>query len=132
MGIARKVEVVGKRVRVTMTPTFAACPALNVMKTQIEQRLMKEGLQPEVIFSNNPPWTSSWITPEAREKLRAFGLAPPPVHEGDFEAALDQEVTCPYCGSTDTVLQNSFGSTLCRMIYTCSSCRQPFEQFKPI
>lgn len=132
MGIARKVELDGEHIRITLTPTFAGCPALHWMRMQIEQHLRSAGLQPEVIFSNNPPWSSDWITPAAREKLRQFGLGPPPIHGGHFEAALDREVPCPHCGSTDTTLQNSFGSTLCRSIYTCRSCRQPFEQFKPL
>ncbi|HEX7976625.1 MAG TPA: 1,2-phenylacetyl-CoA epoxidase subunit PaaD, partial [Anaerolineales bacterium] len=86
----------------------------------------------DVTLSLSPAWSTEWITPEARAKLKAFGLAPPPRHQGDLELALLAAVTCPYCGSQDVVLQNSFGPTLCRMIYTCNGCRQPFEQFKPV
>lgn len=132
LGIAREVELDGARVRVTLTPTFSGCPAVRVMKMQIEQQLQQAGLQPEVVFSYNPPYSTGWMTPSARQKLKAFGLAPPPLFTGSLESALETPSACPFCGSKDIVLQNSFGSTLCRSIYTCNTCRQPFEQFKPL
>jgi len=79
-----------------------------------------------------PPWTSDWITDAARKKLTAFGLAPPPRHEGHWERLLANAAACPYCGSQNTTLKNSFGPTLCRAFYYCNNCQQPFEQFKPI
>jgi ring-1,2-phenylacetyl-CoA epoxidase subunit PaaD len=132
MGVVRKVEMEGSRARITLTPTFSGCPALDMMKTEIQTRLEANGMQVSVIYTNKPPWSSDWISPEAREKLKQFGLAPPPRHDGRIEAALLDVVACPYCGSQDTVLKNSFGPTLCRAIYVCSSCKQPFEQFKPL
>jgi ring-1,2-phenylacetyl-CoA epoxidase subunit PaaD len=133
MGIVRDVEIEGEAVKVTMTPTFAGCPALKVMQDEIEDKLKQAGVQDvKVRLSHNPPWSSDWIKEEAREKLKNFGLAPPPLHGGQFEAALLDIVSCPYCGSENTSLKNSFGPTLCRAIFVCNECRQPFEQFKPL
>lgn len=138
MGLIREVRLEqaaqeGVRVEVTLTPTFSGCPAIGVMQEEIRTRLRQAGAaEVEVRLTLSPPWTSDWITPEAREKLRLFGLAPPPQHGGKIDLALIDVVTCPYCGSQDTRLQNSFGSTLCRAIFTCNTCRQPFEQFKPV
>jgi ring-1,2-phenylacetyl-CoA epoxidase subunit PaaD len=133
MGIVRDVTVMEDAVTVTITPTFAGCPALQVMKTDIVDALKAIGVQEVTVETvNSPAWTTDWITEEAREKLKAFGLAPPPVHGGNFVMMLMDAVACPYCGSERTVLRNSFGSTPCRMIYYCNHCQQPFEQFKPL
>lgn len=120
-------------VKVTMTPTFSACPALKVMENDIVERLNNAGygnVEVDVVLA--PPWTSDWISDEAREKLRGFGIAPPPKHGGNFPIMLMETVECPYCGSEKTSIKNSFGSTPCKMIYYCNSCQQPFEQFKPL
>jgi ring-1,2-phenylacetyl-CoA epoxidase subunit PaaD len=133
LGVIHGVEVDGDRVRVGLTPTFAGCPALHVMKREIQERLSAAGADVvEVDVLMDPPWTTDRISPAGREKLRTFGLAPAPVHAGNVELALLEAATCPYCGSDDTVLKNSFGPTVCRMIHFCNHCRQPFEAFKPI
>jgi len=133
MGIVREVALEGERVIVRMTPTFSGCPALQAIRDEIRRHLQDCGAEQvvvEVILS--PAWTSDWITPQARQKLRTFGLAPPARLAGRISLAELQPAVCPYCGSQDTSLKNSFGATLCRAIYVCNSCRQPFEQFKPI
>jgi ring-1,2-phenylacetyl-CoA epoxidase subunit PaaD len=138
MGIVRDVKVSGEGVKVTMTPTFSGCPALDVMRQEILARVREMGVeQVEVKTVYHPPWSSDWITAEAREKLRRFGLAPPPRHGSSgggnvamvafFDAAV-----CPRCDSTNTTLKNSFGPTLCRMIWYCHDCQDAFEQFKPL
>jgi ring-1,2-phenylacetyl-CoA epoxidase subunit PaaD len=133
MGIVRQVAVDGRRVEIIMTPTFTGCPALDVMQEDMRQALWKAGAQEvKITITHNPPWTSDWISPEARQKLKEFGLAPPPQHQGLLEAALLEPVSCPYCGSGDTSLKNPFGPTLCRAIFYCNACQQPFEQFKPL
>ncbi len=134
MGIIRQIEISGETVIVTMTPTFSGCPALQVMKTDIEKRLREEGISSiEVRLVLDPPWSSDWITAEARQKLKNFGLAPPPRHGGNLqEILLIDIVACPYCDSTNTTIKNSFGPTLCRAIHYCHNCQQPFEQFKPL
>jgi ring-1,2-phenylacetyl-CoA epoxidase subunit PaaD len=133
LGLIRQVARYPGKLTVTLSPSFVGCPALDVMVRQVREVL--EGLgEPAVevrtVFS--PPWTSDWITQEGREKLRRFGLAPPPRHGGDLDRVLDEAARCPYCDSLDTELKNSFGSTPCRSIYVCNACVQPFEQFKPL
>lgn len=134
MGIVRDVAISPDGdVTVKITPTFSGCPALHTMKQDIVDRLKEAGIDSitiEMVYS--PPWTSDWINDEAREKLRLFGFAPAPRHGGNFEVMLLDAVNCPYCGSANTSLRNSFGSTLCRMIFYCNACQQPFEQFKPL
>jgi ring-1,2-phenylacetyl-CoA epoxidase subunit PaaD len=133
MGIIRAVDIHEGKVTVTMTPTFSGCPALKVMEEDIITQLEEMGIeQVEVASTFNPPWTSDWIKPEAREKIKQIGLAPPKIHGGDFGVLLVESVACPYCDSENTTLKNSFGSTPCRMIYYCNNCQQPFEQFKPL
>lgn len=133
MGLIRSFGVTDEKVIVSMTPTFIGCPAIQVMKDAIEERLLQAGAeQVEVNITHSPPWSTEWITTEARRKLKDFGLAPPPHHSGGLEAALEGPVACPYCDSHNTTLKNSFGPTLCRAIYVCNNCQQPFEQFKPV
>jgi ring-1,2-phenylacetyl-CoA epoxidase subunit PaaD len=133
LGIIRSVGVDGETVTVAMTPTFAGCPALAVMRAEIKQRLLAAGAQRvEVRLVLAPPWSSDWITSRGRAQLRAAGLAPPPYHGGAPADVWDAPAVCPYCGSQDTRVTNNFGSTLCRSIYVCDGCRQPFEQFKPL
>jgi len=116
-----------------MTPTFAGCPALAMMQSEVESRLRQLGAaEVQVRLVLAPPWSTDWITPAAREKLRAFGLAPAPPHGGLIQIMFSQEAVCPHCGSTDTTLKNSFGPTLCRALYYCHHCQQPFEQFKAL
>lgn len=133
MGIVRDVHVDGERVNVKMTPTFSGCPALHVMEREIATCLYQMGFnEVRVDVVLQPPWTSDWITDEARSKLRKFGLAPPAKHGGRIEVTFYEMASCPYCGSKNTSLKNSFGSTLCRSIYYCEDCQQPFEQFKAL
>ncbi len=133
MGMVRDVALEGETVVVTITPTFAGCPALQVIQTAIEECLREQGAGAvEVHQVLDPPWSSDWISAAGRQKLQAFGLAPPPQHGGLFELTLFETLVCPYCGSHNTTLKNAFGPTLCRAIAYCNDCRQPFEQFKPL
>lgn len=136
MGIVREV-VMGAEgaVTVTITPTFAGCPALLEMEELIRAKLGELGVPTAVVKkTHHPPWSSDWITPAGREKLRQFGLAPPPRHGGQFSNVVTffEAVPCPYCGGTNSSLKNSFGSTLCRAIHYCHDCQDSFEQFKPL
>ena len=118
---------------VIMTPTFVGCPAIGVMKKDIYDAVSQLGFdEVEVIVDMETSWTSDRMKPEAKLKLEKFGIAPPPVMEEEMSAELLDRVRCPHCGSTDTTLRSSFGSTLCRAIRFCFSCKQGFEQFKPI
>jgi len=140
LGVIGSVEVEGRRVRVELLPTFVGCPAIGVMQEQIGERLRAEGLADdvEVPITFDPPWTSDRISPAGRERLRLSGFAPPaPVPAGPALGQLDELAVlpiavCPYCGSRNTTMDNPFGPTLCRAIYHCAECRQPFEQFKRV
>jgi ring-1,2-phenylacetyl-CoA epoxidase subunit PaaD len=133
MGMVQQVAISARRVIVIFTPTFSGCPAVQVIKTAIRERLLYLGVESvEVRETLSPAWSTDWITDEARQKLKAFGLAPPPKHAGDSEILLSDSVSCPYCDSQNTVVKNTFGPTLCRAIYYCNDCQQPFEQFKPL
>lgn len=133
MGIIRDIETDAGRIVVTMTPTFSGCPALEVMKTDIFKALQPLGYaQIEVRVVLSPPWSTDWISESGREKLKAFGITPPHLHQDNIHEALLMPVECPRCGSVKTSLRNSFGPTPCRMIFTCRDCSEPFEQFKPL
>jgi ring-1,2-phenylacetyl-CoA epoxidase subunit PaaD len=135
MGIVRDVQVSDDgKVQVIMTPTFSGCPALEVMKRDIAEQVHSLGVESvEVEAVLSPPWTTDWIQDEAREKLRLFGLMPPPRHGGNLiSVAFLDVITCPRCGSNNTVIKNTFGSTLCRAIWYCHECQDAFEQFKPL
>ena len=125
----------GERLTVELMPTFVGCPAIEVMRQLIGGRLdgMADEVSVELTFAE--PWTSDRITPAGQEALRASGFAPP-VHIGSTFTGDSLTVlpiaTCPYCGSRNTTLENPFGPTLCRAIYHCADCRQPFEAFKPV
>ena len=125
----------GECLTVELMPTFVGCPAIDVMRQQIAERL--GGMADEVIVNLTfaEPWTSDRITPTGREALRLSGFAPPmtigSTFSGDSLTVLPI-ATCPYCASRNTTLENPFGPTLCRAIYHCGDCRQPFEAFKPV
>ena len=135
LGVIRDVAVDGERVRVEFTPTFLGCPALELMRGLMADAVRELGGQPDVSVVTDEPWTSDRITPEGREKLREAGFAPPaPRPAGRIQLVDIQRgaFRCPYCGSTETTLENMFGPTPCRSIRHCASCRQPFEQFKTV
>ena len=134
LGVVRDVVVEGDEVTVTITPTFSGCPALDVMREEIAARVQAmEGVEAvQVKTQLSPPWTTDWIDEEARDKLRDFGLAPPPRIDGNVLFMFDVDAQCPNCDSTNTTMTNAWGPTACRMLYTCQNCQQPFEQFKPV
>jgi ring-1,2-phenylacetyl-CoA epoxidase subunit PaaD len=138
LGVVRTVQSEEGGVRVELLPTFVGCPAIEVMRSAIEERLrdFAEDVRVEVSFAE--PWTSDRITPEGRRVLRESGFAPPaPPRPGLVGRELSvlprlPVAECPYCGSRNTTLENAFGPTLCRAIYHCTDCLQPFEQFKEV
>ena len=135
LGVVRDVEVDGARVRVEFTPTFLGCPAVDVMRDRMEQAVRALGAEPQVDVVLDDSWSTDRITPAGREKLRESGFAPPAPREAAGPTLVQLEsraFRCPYCGSTDTTLENIFGPTPCRSLRYCRVCRQPFEQFKTI
>lgn len=129
LGVIRSVDVSNGHVRIEFTPTFLGCPALEVMKRAMEEKVRELGAEPEVSVINDDSWGTDKITAVGREKLRAAGFAPPAPRLVQLQSQVHK---CPYCGSTDTKLENIFGPTPCRSLRYCESCRQPFEQFKTI
>ena len=125
LGVIRAVDVSNGQVHVEFTPTFLGCPALEFMKRAIEEKV--PGADVEVVQDDS--WSTDKITAAGREKLRAAGFAPPAPRLVQIQSQVHR---CPYCGSTDTRLENLFGPTPCRSLRYCASCRQPFEQFKTI
>lgn len=136
LGIVRDVRSDADGVTVTITPTYSGCPAMRVIEDDIRTALSWSGVQQVRIETvHAPAWTTDWIGPAAREKLRAFGIAPPvPVEQGGLVTLTRRRAPapCPYCGSRDTELKSEFGSTACKAIHVCHACRQPFDEFKPL
>ena len=135
LGVVRDVEVGDGRVRVEFTPTFLGCPALEVMRDAMAAKVRELGAEPDVAVISDDSWSTDRITPEGREKLRAAGLAPPAPRQPGGPRLIQLRkgaFRCPYCGSTDTTLENIFGPTPCRSLRYCRGCKQPFEQFKTI
>ena len=135
LGVIRDVAIEGDRVHVEFTPTFLGCPALEVMKRNMETKVEALGCIPDVRVLSDDSWSTDRISPAGREKLRAAGFAPPAPRAAGTTTLVQLQskaFRCPYCGSTETQLENIFGPTPCRSIRYCASCRQPFEQFKTI
>ena len=139
LGIVDRVRVSKDSVEVDLLPTFAGCPALDVIRDDTEAAVRKAvpGHQVQIRFVYSTAWTSDRITPEGRRALQEYGVTPPGQAGGAVViplAALERKTgsaPCPFCGSDETVLESSFGPTLCRSTHFCRSCRNPFEAFKP-
>lgn len=131
LGMVENVAVAESSVHVEMLPTFMGCPALEIIKTNVENKLLElEWVEKaNVTFIYHPAWTSERITAEGRERLKEFGIAPPPEKPGPDGA---WHVDCPYCHSTYTTMENIFGPTACRSILYCKQCKNPFEAMKPV
>jgi ring-1,2-phenylacetyl-CoA epoxidase subunit PaaD len=133
MKIIRTVRLEGEKVVVVISPTFVGCPALDHMKEEIRARLGTLGIRMvEIVTTFSPPWSTDMLEPETLEKLRIYGIAPPPKVGQNLPDTLALPVPCPACGSKDTRMQSPFGATLCKQMYVCGNCRQPFERFKPV
>lgn len=136
LGIVRDVAIQNDAVTITITPTYSGCPAMREIEADIRTALLERGVhEVNVKLVLSPAWTTDWIGPEAREKLRAYGIAPPGRAEPQGLITLTRArvaVPCPFCGSNDTRLQSEFGSTACKAIHVCHSCRQPFDEFKAL
>ncbi len=138
LGIVRDVATTADGVRVVVTPTYSGCPATEAISRSIEDALTAAGAaRVDIETRLDPPWSSDWIGAEAREKLRAYGIAPPcgstaadgarPLH-----FVRRAPPPCPRCGATDTTRLAEFGATACKALYRCQACLEPFEYFKPI
>jgi ring-1,2-phenylacetyl-CoA epoxidase subunit PaaD len=134
LGILRDVtEDDQGRVHVQITPTYSGCPAMETISDDLVDALTRAGYQHvDVEFVLSPAWTTDWMTEEAREKLRAYGIAPPGPSGDRGPVSLPLTVRCPRCGSPDTRESSRFGSTACKSLWVCRSCREPFDHFKAL
>ncbi|WP_407113753.1 1,2-phenylacetyl-CoA epoxidase subunit PaaD [Bradyrhizobium sp. LMG 9283] len=131
LGVLRDVVLDGDHVEVAITPTYSGCPAMNMIALEIEVALERAGFhQPKVRTVLSPAWTTDWMSEEGREKLRAYGIAPPQASSSRRALFGEQRVACPQCGSDRTELLSEFGSTSCKALWRCMSCREPFDYFK--
>ncbi len=133
LGILRDVRVENGVATAFLTPTYSGCPAVDFIELAVETALRDAGFDARIERVISPPWTTDWITKEGREKLRAYGIAPP-VKGSNSKRALFGEtvVACPRCASEKTERISEFGSTACKAQYRCTSCGEPFDYFKCI
>lgn len=140
LGILRDVRETAEGIEVVITPTYSGCPAMGQIEDDVRASLEQAGIEARVITQLAPAWTTDWMSDEAKEKLRAYGIAPP--HRtcgssGDVSVLKfvrrqpSAAVACPQCGSTHTVVTSEFGSTACKALYKCLDCQEPFDYFKP-
>jgi ring-1,2-phenylacetyl-CoA epoxidase subunit PaaD len=139
LGIVRDVVIAADgAVTVVVTPTYSGCPAIGVIEQDILSALGRAGIaQVSIRTTYAPAWTTDWIEPAARAKLKAYGIAPPARAESGSEGLVQllrrrPTAQCPYCDSYETEVRSEFGSTACKAVAWCRSCRQPFEEFKAI
>jgi ring-1,2-phenylacetyl-CoA epoxidase subunit PaaD len=131
LGVLREVNVSDGHVEVAITPTYSGCPAMNMIALEIELALEREGFaKPLIRTVLSPAWTTDWMSEDGRRKLRDYGIAPPLPASSRRALFGVQEVACPQCGSANTELLSEFGSTSCKALWRCKSCREPFDYFK--
>ena len=131
LGVLRDVTVTDAGIEVAITPTYSGCPAMNMIAVEIELALERAGFaKPKVRTVLSPAWTTDWMSEDGRRKLRDYGIAPPQPASSRRALFGVQEVACPQCGSVNTELMSEFGSTSCKALWRCKSCREPFDYFK--
>jgi ring-1,2-phenylacetyl-CoA epoxidase subunit PaaD len=135
LGILRDVQVAGENVRVTITPTYSGCPAMDAIRDDLKTAFAKEGYADvEVDLVLSPAWSTDWMTDAGKQKLQEYGIAPPTGmshaarHAGPIR--LTMAVKCPQCASLHTKELTRFGSTSCKALYVCQDCKEPFDYFK--
>lgn len=136
LGVIRNINLLSDRsIEVSITPTYSGCPAMKQIEDDVRKKLKESGftdIKINTIYS--PPWTTDWITTEAKEKLRQYGIAPPEHSTSDksWLTGKPKVVACPRCKSNNTKLISQFGSTACKALYQCQDCLEPFDYFKCI
>jgi ring-1,2-phenylacetyl-CoA epoxidase subunit PaaD len=133
LGVITNVVVEEEKVTVEMTPTFVGCPAMEYMKSEVEGVLKNHGIKSvEVNITFRIPWSSDLISEKGKQSLKQFGLAPPPPTKIFTDLEILETAICPRCNDINTELKSPFGPTLCRAIFYCNTCKEAFEQFKPV
>jgi ring-1,2-phenylacetyl-CoA epoxidase subunit PaaD len=143
LGILRDVRSVfaqdgSEQLEVVITPTYSGCPAMGQIEDDVHNLLNEHGLHGRVVTQLAPAWTTDWMSDSAKEKLRAYGIAPPNCQSTSTPQTVrftrrlqDDVIACPRCGSTNTTITSAFGSTACKALCKCLSCQEPFDYFKP-
>ncbi len=145
LGILRGIRQTDSRLEVVITPTYSGCPAMGQIEDDVRALLQQQGWEAKVVTQLSPAWTTDWMTPTAKDKLRAYGIAPPQactdpaadrggssrVLRFAARAAATEAIPCPHCGSSLTTETSQFGSTACKALYKCLDCQEPFDYFKP-
>lgn len=132
LGIIRDVILNEDEIEIVVTPTYSGCPATSMINMAIKMKLIEKGFNNIKITNRlSPVWTTDWMTEEGKQKLKAYGIAPPVYSKNNDELfSKTDEVECPLCGSKHTHLVSQFGSTACKALYQCDDCREPFDYFK--
>ena len=138
LGILREVRNGADGLEVVITPTYSGCPAMGQIEDDVRSTLKSKGISARIVTQLAPAWTTDWMTEAGKEKLRAYGIAPP--HQTPATSSVVHfigrpvkavVVPCPQCGSSNTVESSRFGSTACKALYKCLDCQEPFDYFKP-
>ncbi len=135
LGVIREVLINADEIEIKITPTYSGCPAMKQMENDIKNILKKNGFEKiKLTTVYSPPWTTDWLSTEAKEKLRAYGIAPPEhsTQDKSWLSGKPKTVNCPRCKSSHTKLISQFGSTACKALYQCEDCLEPFDYFKCI
>lgn len=133
LGIIRSVTVTGNHIDVVITPTYSGCPAMDVISMDIRLKLIEKGFRDISVQQQlSPAWTTDWMSEEGKQKLKAFGIAPPNPKQQfcSTEMFRQEAVACPRCNSYHTELISQFGSTACKAMYRCLDCKEAFDYFK--
>jgi len=133
LGVLQDVEFADDTITVIITPTYSGCPAMDMITVNIKAALQEAGYDNvNVKLVLSPAWTTDWMSEEGKQKLKAYGIAPPIGGSSDKTILFEEEkhVPCPLCGSENTELISQFGSTACKALYRCLDCKEPFDYFK--
>lgn len=131
LGIIRDIQINNGAVEIFITPTYSGCPAMDVISMNIRMALAENGFKKIKITQQlSPAWTTDWMTENGKEKLKAYGIAPPAGKSFDKNYLEELKVECPHCYSLNTKLISQFGSTACKALYKCNDCLEPFDYFK--
>jgi ring-1,2-phenylacetyl-CoA epoxidase subunit PaaD len=133
LGIIRSVYIADEIIRIVITPTYSGCPAMDTIRMDIRLKLLEKGFKKiDISQSLSPAWTTDWMSASGKEKLKAYGIAPPHAKQQVCHDELfsDEAIACPKCGSWHTEMISRFGSTACKSMYRCLDCMEAFDYFK--
>ena len=130
LGVIRHVAIHNNVAEITITPTYSGCPAMNAIETDIKILMSSHHIPVAINTILFPAWTTDWMSEKGKEKLKAYGIAPPQYQVSNALFSTPQHIECPLCNSTNTQLISEFGSTACKSLYKCNDCLEPFDYFK--